>query len=286
MGYLKIPNLYNDDRGLRKEKECYAMEKIDGTCAHVSWNARHKKLGFFAGGSSYATFVKLFDEQDLLQRFIEYKIPTIIIYGEAYGSSVQKMSRIYGKKLKFIAFDIWETKAKKWWNVPEAAQLVLKLDLEFVHYVKISTDLKKIDEQRDTPSEQAKRNGMGEFHIREGVVLRPLEEKKTEQGERMIVKHKRDEFRETATPRKVDEKQPVLTDAKAIAEEWVTEMRLNHVLQKIPEPSLEKMKIVIDAMVQDILLEGKSEIVDSIGMRKQVARKTCDLFKKLLKGGS
>lgn len=50
---------------------------------------------------------------------------------------------------------------------------------------------------------QAIRNGMGS-HIREGVILRPLIEVRKNNDERIIVKHKRDEFRETKEHRHVE----------------------------------------------------------------------------------
>jgi hypothetical protein len=143
--------------------------------------------------------------------------------------------------------------------------------------------LAAIDNERDRPSEVAVRRGFTEEHIREGVVLRPLAEMFNRYGERMIVKHKHEKFGERKTPQKVEDpsKLKVLTEATAIAEEWVTEMRLEHVLQKLPQGiGLESMQRVLQAMVEDVLKESTGEIVDSKEARNAINKKTVELFKK------
>ena len=51
MGYLHIDNLYKN-QDILMFKECYAMEKIHGTSAHVSFKAvpdQQATVGFFSG---------------------------------------------------------------------------------------------------------------------------------------------------------------------------------------------------------------------------------------------
>jgi len=60
MAYLDIDNLYKNQEIL-KFKECYAMEKIHGTSAHISY--KDGFLSFFSGGSNHETFVALFDSE-------------------------------------------------------------------------------------------------------------------------------------------------------------------------------------------------------------------------------
>lgn len=117
-----------------------------------------------------------------------------------------------------------------------------------------------------------------------GVVLKPLEEFTDKRGKRVIVKHKRDEFRETATKREVDpEKLKFLEESNAIAEEWVTNMRLSHVLDKLGNPSdIKNIRDVIKAMQEDVFREGEGEIIDTIYSRKAVAKKTGVMYKKRL----
>ena len=272
-------------------KECYAMEKIHGTSAHITFktnpsNINQWQVTFFSGGESYDKFVSLFDKDVLLAKFIENGFPVdkeVTIYGEAYGGKQQGMSDTYGKTLKFIAFDVQIGDC--WLDVPKADNICQHLGIEFVYYVKVSTDLKELDAQRDADSVQAIRNGITDKKIREGIVLRPLIELTKNNGSRIICKHKRDEFRETKSPRPVDDpaKLKVLDDANKIADEYVTVTRLEHVLDKIPDHSIEQMSNIIKAMVEDVTREGQGEIVDNDATRKAVGRKTALMYKDYIK---
>lgn len=282
MGYAHISNLYKSQEILLF-KECYALEKIHGTSAHIRWNAKEQKVGFFSGGEKHERFLKLFDAEFLEKKFAEtFATSNVIIFGEAYGGKMQGMKETYGAELKFIGFDV--KVEDLWLSVPNAEEICKNLNIEFVDYVKVSTDLDSLNAERDKDSTQAIRNGCGEGKIREGVVLKPLIELTKNNGERIIVKHKRDEFKETKTPREVNpEEFKILEDAKAIAEEWVTETRLEHVLQKLPQGiSVESMKMVIDAMIEDVYREAKGEIVESKDVTKYIGGRTAIMFKKKL----
>lgn len=264
-------------------KECFALEKTHGTSSHVSWDG--KELKFFSGGASHERFVSLFNQDILKQKFVDMGLPiekTITIFGEAYGGKEQGMSATYGKELKFVAFDVQIGEC--WLDVPKAEEICKNLGLEFVHYVKISTDLKELDAQRDADSVQAIRNGVGPGKMREGIVIRPLIELTKNNGARIICKHKRDEFRETKSPRPIidPEKLKVLAEAEQIADEYVTLTRLQHVLQKIPDHSIEKMGIIIRAMVEDVTREAKGEIVESDAAKKAIGKKTALMYKNFL----
>jgi hypothetical protein len=192
------------------------------------------------------------------------------------------MSHTYGKDLKFIVFDV--KVGDVWLNVPNAEDIANKLNLEFVHYDKIVVNLENLEVYRDADSVQAVRNSMGSGHKREGIVLRPLVEMRLNNGERVISKFKPDEFNETKTKREVSEEQlKVLTDAKEVAEEWVTNMRLEHVLQKFPEDvNMESMGEIIKAMIEDVNREAKGEIVESKEVNKAIGGKAVQLFKQKL----
>ncbi len=282
MGYLHIDNLYKDQTILIF-KECYALEKIHGTSAHLSWNCKEKKVKYFSGGESNERFVKVFDNDFLINKFSELFIDSnAVVYGEAYGGKQQGMSNTYGKELKFVAFDV--SVNDLWLEVPKAENVCNALNIEFVEYVKVPTDLEALNAERDKPSTQAKRNGIEDDKIREGVVLRPLVEFIMKNGSRVIAKHKRDEFKETKTPREVSPEQfKIFEDAKAIAEEWVTEMRLKHVLDKLPQGiNVENTKLVIEAMVEDVYREAKGEIVESKDVTKFIGSRAAQLFKQKL----
>jgi hypothetical protein len=189
------------------------------------------------------------------------------------------MKDTYGPDLKFVAFDVQV--GDSWLVVPHAEKVVQKLGLEFVHYEKISTSLEEIDRVRDEESIQAIRNGLGHGKMREGVVLRPLLELTKNNGERIIAKHKGEKFSETATSRPVDnpDKLKALAEGDAVAIEWATPMRLEHVLDKIENKAMENMKNIIAAMLEDIRREGEGEIVWSEAAIKAIGKRTAGLVK-------
>lgn len=285
MSYIHIDNLYTN-QDILLFKECFALEKIHGTSAHVSW--KDGKVNFFSGGVNHKNFVELFDESDLCSRFTNFfDKQSVVVYGEAYGGKCQGMKATYGPDLRFVAFEV--KIGDSWLNVSNADDVVtVKLGLEFVHYTKISTALDAINAERDADSVQTVRNGMGLGKMREGIVLRPLIELVKNNGERIISKHKRDEFKETKTPREVDParlKRQILEDAESIADEWVTPMRMAHVLQHFSEVSIKETGNVIKAMIEDVTREASAEIVDSKGVRKAIGKKAAELFKSHLQYG-
>lgn len=281
MAYLHIPNLYKDQTILQF-RECYALEKIHGTSAHISY--KEGQLHLSSGGEKQARFEALFDLPGLTQKFVDLGHPEVVVFGEAYGGSQQKQSWRYGNELRFVVFDV--KIGDLWLAVPQAEEVTKLLGLEFVHYVKTPTDLAALDAQRDAPSVQATRNGVQGEHPREGVVLRPLVELRMNNNERVIAKHKRDAERETATPRVVEDpaKLKVLGDALAASLEWVTPTRLEHVLQKIAPPhDMSKISEVIKAMLEDVLREGAGEIVDNKETRRAISDQAVYQYKTHLK---
>ena len=288
MGYLHIDNLYKPQaQDILLFKECYALEKIHGTSAHISFtpNEDFVKIDFYSGGETHERFVGLFDEDNLRNNFMNLvnEGHVVTVYGEAYGGKQQGMSNTYGKELKFVVFDV--KIGDMWLSVTQAECVAKKLGLEFVWYTKTSTDLDKLNQLRDQPSQQAKRNGILEDKNAEGVVLRPLIELKKNNGSRVICKHKRDEFKETKTKREVSpEQMKVLNDAVDIAEEWVTKNRLDHVIDKLPfELCTTNLGKIIPAMVEDIKRESEGEVVWSKEVSKAISKKTSNLVQTILK---
>jgi hypothetical protein len=278
MGYMHIDNLYKNQSVLMF-RECYALEKIHGTSAHISW--KEGQVAYSSGGEKHERFVELFDDAKLREAFVAIGHPDVTVYGEAYGGKQQGQSWRYGKDLRFVAFEVRVGEA--WLSVINAADVVAKLGLEFVHYARIPTDLASVDAERDAPSEQAKRNGVEGSHPREGVVLRPLEEMVKSNGARVIAKHKRDEERETKTTRSVNpEKLEVMRGVQAIADEWVTPIRLAHVLDKLGPVGMENTPDVIRAMIEDVTREAAGEIEDSKDARRAIGAATAKLFKALV----
>jgi len=279
MSYLHIPNLYSNPEILLF-KEVYALEKIHGTSAHIRWDG--KVVSFFAGGAKHEDFVKLFDADALAAKFAG-TTPPAVIYGEAYGGKMQGMSATYGKALKFVAFEVHIGDC--WLAVPQAHEFVEAFGLEFVDVARIPATIEAIDAVMGMPSVQAVRNGIVEPKLREGIVLRPLIELRKNNGERIIAKHKNDAFRETKTPRPLDADQlTVLTEVRAIADEWATEMRLSHVLDAMGgDVGIERTGDVIKAMMEDVVREAGDEIVASKEVRKAIGTRAAQMFKARLK---
>lgn len=279
MAYMHINNLYKS-RDILMFKECYAMEKIHGTSAHVGW--KDGKVFFFAGGCEHLAFTALFDKDTLAEGFAKLNHDSITVYGEAYGGKLQGMKGTYGDELRFVAFEV--KIGDNWLDVPRAESIARGLGLDFVHWKQVSTDLDALDAERDADSVQAIRNGIGPGKKREGVVLRPLIELTRNNGGRIIAKYKRDDFQETKTPRSVKKQDfEVLVAAQAIADEWVTDMRLAHVLDKFPKPwDITQTGEVIGAMIEDVERESEGEIVKSKAARAMISKKTAQMFKGLL----
>lgn len=282
MSYMNIDNLYKAT-DILLFKECYAMEKIHGTSAHLTF--KNGDINFFSGGCKHDAFIMLFNADALLAKYNEKAIPperSVTVYGEAYGGSLMKMRDTYGDRLRFVAFEV--KIGDSWLAVPQAESFALSLGLGFVHYTKVSTDLPTLDAQRDAPSVQAIRNGMVGDKPREGIVLRPLIEVVKNNKERIIAKHKAEKFKETTTSHKVGDNLKVIADAKAIAQEWVTLERLNHVLDAFPKPpTIEMTGKILIAMNADIAREAKGEIVMSTEALKEINRSTALMYKEYLK---
>jgi len=283
MGYMHIENLYRN-QDILLFRECYALEKIHGTSAHISWDATDisvPNLSFYSGGESHERFMELFDVENLTRIFTdEVGADAMTVYGEAYGGKQQGMSKTYGKELKFIVFDV--KVGDFWLDVPKAEDVAIKLGLEFMAYARVSTDIEALDAERDRDSTQAVRNGVGEGCIREGVVLRPLIEVVKNNGKRVICKHKRVEFSERKSIPNIDPTmQKLMTEAGGIADEWVTPMRLTHVLDKMGNPcTMSKTGDVIKAMIEDVTREAEGEIVNGPGVTKAIGRATVNLYKQ------
>jgi len=184
VGYLHISNLYRPEAQIiLLFREVYAMEKVHGTSAHIRWH--NNTVTYSSGGESHERFRQLFDDAALTQAFTLLGHDDVTVYGEAYGGKCQGMRETYGNELRFIGFDV--KVGDIWLTVPNMADVCEKLGVEVVPYRKVSTDLAALDAERDRPSEVAVRRGIMTPRPREGVVLRPLQEFTTSNGNRVIV---------------------------------------------------------------------------------------------------
>ena len=287
MGYMHINNLAKSQDVLLF-KQVYCQEKIHGTSSHILW--KEGVVTLFSGGAKHESFVKIFDVEKIKNQFLaEFGVGmTVCIYGEAYGGNMQGMSATYGKELKFIVFDV-EVNGN-FIAVPKAHNVATKFGLEFVDYVLVDATIENLDKERLKESVQAIRNGCGAGHKREGIVIRPPIEVRANNGERVMCKYKNDDFEERKTPQKiVDPSQvKIIENAEKAADEFVTAMRLEHVMDKIflngEVPDISRTGDVVKAMVEDVMREAAGEIVDNKQTRNAIGKKTVQLFKAKLNG--
>lgn len=279
MGYLHINNLGPKDARILEMREAWALEKVHGTSAHIAWAMKEKEPGnwdcqltYFSGGASRDVFMSLFKESELRERFVKLGHHKVTIYGEAYGGKMQGMKDVYGPDLKFVAFDVRrvgdDEEGNGWFEVPVAHAIVEALGLEFVPYKRMSTDVEALNAERDRESDVAIRRGMGPGKIREGIVLRPIHELYDARGNRIICKHKGDAFNERVSTPKI-ERDPAyaqeMLEGEKVAAEFVTDMRMVHVLDHLKAAGMDIDDIrntgkVVEAMAEDVLREGDGEI--------------------------
>lgn len=316
MGYCKIPNLYRPEaaNAVLSLDEVFVTEKIHGTSAHIKFTKRSAnpvakrpwEMKLFSGGVKHSDFEAMLDErfglENIYQAFkkmasgFQQTVSEVIFYGEAYGGKCQRMEKVYGP-LNFIVFEVRiDDGVKDWWlPVPKAEAWAIKLGLEYVWWAKGKPTVEWLNEMRDRPSEQARRNLGLTDAVGEGIVIRAINESvKNRWGDRILVKHKTDKFREVRTPRKIDpEKQKMLIEAREVAEEWVTPRRLEHVLDALSAANpdwiaqLQNMSQIIGAMTGDVRKESfadgpNPEIKWSREVQKAIGTQTAKIFKQWL----
>lgn len=296
MGYLHINNLAKDDKVLLF-KEVWATEKVHGTSAHVSWNPDQQRIVYFSGGASAENFRALFDEafEERFMKLVDQngKDIEVVVYGEAYGGKMQGMRLTYGNELRFIAFEV--RVGCRWLSFDKVREIAKDLGLEVVPGKVIPATEEALTEYRNSPSEVAVLRGCQDNAdrfgnkppLREGIVIRPLVEMRTNGNSRVMAKFKNPCFSERESRKDADfpseRKQEVLR-AEAAAKDFTTETRLEHVLDALglKEPTLQDTPKVIKGMVEDILREGAGEVEDSKTLRREIGRISVKLFRQKL----
>jgi len=282
MSYMSIENLYKNQMPMLF-KRVWATEKIHGTSAHVKYDPEVKKLTFFPGGADYLVFASLFNYEELYKMMEErWGTKKVTLYGEHYGGKIMGMSATYGPKNRFVLFEVQI--GDVWLSFEKVIIIGAALGIDVVPGRIADATIEALTAERERPSEQAVKCGIIEPKMREGIVIRPLVEMRMNNDERVIAKYKNDIFKETTTVREVDPNQQViLTEAEKIADEWVTEMRLTHVLDKLGNPNADKdIPNVLKAMREDIVKESTGEIIMSQEASKAISKKTAIMYRERL----
>ncbi len=165
-------------------------EKIDGTCIRIILEdnqliIKGKQEKSQIQKSLYTKLETIF--QPRLESMIEvFKDTNICMYGEGFGSRIQKGGGNYRPDQGFILFDI---KIGQWWlKRSDVIEIAKKLNLITVPKIGEGTlhDMVKLVKEGFNST-------FGDF-IAEGVVARPKVELKTRSGERIITKLKYKDF--------------------------------------------------------------------------------------------
>jgi hypothetical protein len=154
------------------------------------------------------------------------------------------------------------------------------MGLKFVPYEMGPLTEEWLDAQRDAPSKIS----LTDDAPKEGIVIRAIYENNYEDGYRFIYKHKNAGFRETNSVRSIssDEDVKLWADAEEVALEYVTPMRLSHVLQKTEYKGVEDTGNVVRAMVNDVLVEEGHDIVWNKKVEKAIGKKTVELLRRVV----
>lgn len=292
MGYMHIISLYKWPEFFKAFPQVYAMEKIHGTSTWITLTTSNELI-FHSGGEPTDKFTALFDKDKLYTSLLKLKTENnwsiVKIHGEAYGGKQQGMSKTYGPKLKFIVFEVCHD--GQFVDVPAAEGIAKQLDLEFVHYEIGANTAEWVEAQSNLDSVQAVRNGMG-AHPREGVVIRPLTESTLlfhKEHVRAIAKHKNANFWEIKTRKPLGERLEVMSDINTIVDEWVTDERIKHVIDRVLQAKEDKKlthkdtPTFINLMVEDVKREGEGEIEWSDNLAKGIRRQAGTMYQSHMK---
>jgi hypothetical protein len=207
--YNKIPGLYKREEqkpfnlieGVYREPELELLkdiewtftEKVDGTNIRIIWDGHNVVFGGRTDNAQIPNhlvnklnqlFMGTRMEQVFEQVFSESKA---ILYGEGYGSKIQKAGGNYSQEQEFVLFDVKiEDIYLERFNVEDIAN---KFDLKVVPIVHKG----KLQEGVDLVKAGLE-STWGKFEA-EGVVAKPSVELLNRKGERIMTKIKAEDFR-------------------------------------------------------------------------------------------
>lgn len=195
-----IPSMFTlDEFDYLKDCKWECTEKIDGTNIRIELTPKQLE---FKGRTDRADIPKhllerlksIFDKDTLSEYFFKDKEPcNITIYGEGYGTKIQKGGNYIKDGVDFILFDV---KVGKWWLSREACEQVAKdLGLKIVPLMGYMT----IQEACDFVKKGFKSTiAENKDYDAEGLVLKTPNGLLFRNGERIITKIKTVDFRKYA----------------------------------------------------------------------------------------
>lgn len=171
-------------------------EKIDGTNIRITWDSRIAGNPIFQGKTDNAE-IPIFLHTKLNELFPVAKFTAnfpdtpVTLYGEGYGSKIQKGGKYIPDGVSFMLFDV---KIDKWWlERPNVADIAKKLGIPVVPVIGEGTLAEAVDLAR-----KGFNSLVGEC-LAEGIVLRPKVALLRRNGERIISKVKHKDFKGEGT---------------------------------------------------------------------------------------
>ncbi len=271
-------------------KKWAISEKIHGSNSCIGYDKDSdtidiaKRSGWISKDESFYNLDKIVSNMPQLKyKFKEvcdkYSCSTIEVYGEVFGGSylhpdispvkdAKKVQKgvFYTPDNNFLAFDIRID--GKFIDSIQFEEMCSELEIP---YIPISTFTGNVYEAvdfcnkiKDTPSEIYSLYGLPEIenNIREGVVLKPIENKYLGNGERVIIKCKTDKFLEVSKQHKpvIQKELPEeLQNALNKLSEYSTEARLNNVISHLGEVTIKDFGQVIGEFLQDIYTDFEKD---------------------------
>lgn len=219
-----------------------------------------------------------------------------LLFGEWHGSGTPKKNWPQVQKgIRYISgndFRVFDVKVDgKFVPQNEVAGLAAKVGLKTMPVLyRGKPDQKVFDSLIDTMSKVGEENGIVDpENTIEGLVIRPPEFVWNEKGSPIMAKYKIGKWAERASeqshPRTQPKKKVILEGAAEFAKEFVTETRLEHVLDQLREAGIpiEKSSLgeVLKRMGQDIKREGAKALDEANLQWKDVSSCVTNLTKEI-----
>lgn len=310
----KYPELVRMDKRpeILSVRQVVATEKIHGTNfrvhfpagmtspADIRFGGRNEVFesgddGFYGGRP--VRFFK--DDAALVTRmhetFASYGFGDVTVFGEAFGSSIQKGVR-YGApgEVLFRAFDIMV--GENFVTYDLFVELCEKMALPRVPEIwRGEPTLANFDALLEQVSEEGKKNGVDDAeNFSEGVVIRANPLLRDVFGQWLIIKHKSEKFSEVA---KRDPSKPKAAGGPAedFAATFVVPGRVTNALGRLRDAGkklvsdMQDMPLLIPAMVADLEKECKTEWDEAIALgandkqlRAAVTKTLGSVYKRML----
>ena len=255
------------------EPEVVCTEKIHGTNARfglvdgvIRIGGRNQEHTNDEQGDSVMGFVRWVRESGISERvssFFEHH--SVIFFGEWFGIGIQKGIN-YGKEKQFRVFDVrLDGKYQDWDEVVRICQAVGLYTVPLLY--RGFPKLEAFNQLLEMQSVVAQELGVSaDDNIHEGIVIKPAKMKVSPTtGEWMIAKYKNAKFAERMSEKQKKDFVPLPGSVHAFVEEFVTDTRLEHVIDHLRDQGIlvTDMKAtphVLKEMNIDILREGKAEI--------------------------